>query len=212
MDNYRKSIFLCQGTFDDMIVVVSPTANAGTDQTYCDVTSIQLKGNENSTGTWTLTSTSGNPAAVTITQSPPNSYIANATVVPGTSYVFTYTTTSTTFPDSSTCPGSSDSVNVEIFSGASVPPNAGPDQTLCISDVGGTASLSGNAPPSDVSVFEWRFAFQPPGSVAVITTPSAPLTTVTGLTVPGLYILEWVFESPSCRTLSDIVRIEMNRT
>ncbi|MFD2940004.1 PKD domain-containing protein [Flavobacterium notoginsengisoli] len=205
-----KSIFLCQGTFDDMVVVVSPTANAGTDQTYCDVTSIQLKGNENSTGTWTLTSTSGNPAAVTITQSPPNSYIANATVVPGTSYVFTYTTTSTTFPDSSTCPGSSDSVNVEIFSGASIPPNAGPDQTLCISDVGGTATLSGNTPPADVSVFEWRFAFQPPGSVAVITTPSAPLTTVTGLTVPGLYILEWVFESPSCRTLSDIVRIEMN--
>ncbi|MCV2485268.1 gliding motility-associated C-terminal domain-containing protein [Flavobacterium sp. SH_e] len=205
-----KSIFLCQGTFDDIIVVVSPTANAGADQTYCDVTSIQLKGNENSTGTWTLTSTSGNPAAVTITQSPPNSYIANATVVPGTSYVFTYTTTSTTFPDGSTCAGSSDSVNVEIFSGASVPPDAGSDQTLCISDVAGTATLQGNVPPPDVTVFEWRFAFQPPGSVAVITTPTAPLTTVTGLTVPGLYILEWVFESPSCRTLSDIVRIEMN--
>jgi len=205
-----KSIFLCQGTFDDMVVVVTPTADAGTTQTYCDVTSIQLTGNKNSTGTWTLTSTSGNPAAVVITQTPSNSYIANATVVPGTSYVFTYTTSSTTFPDGSTCPGSSDSVNVEIFSGASVPPNAGPDQTLCISDVNGTASLSGNVPPPDVTTFEWRFASQPAGSVAVITTPTAPLTTVTGLTVPGLYILEWVFESPSCRTLSDIVRIVMN--
>jgi gliding motility-associated-like protein/uncharacterized repeat protein (TIGR01451 family) len=205
-----KSIFLCQGTFDDMVVVVTPTADAGTTQTYCDVTSIQLTGNKNSTGTWSLTSTSGNPAAVVITQTPPNSYIANATVVPGTSYVFTYTTSATTFPDGSTCPGSSDSVNVEIFSGASVPPNAGPDQTLCISDVNGTASLSGNVPPPDVTTFEWRFASQPAGSVAVITTPTAPLTTVTGLTVPGLYILEWVFESPSCRTLSDIVRIVMN--
>ncbi|MFC4479175.1 PKD domain-containing protein [Flavobacterium chungangensis] len=205
-----KSIFLCQGTFDDMIVVVTPTADAGDTQTYCDVTSIQLTGNKNSTGTWSLTSTSGNPAAVVISQTPPNSYIANATVVPGTSYVFTYTTSSTTFPDGSTCPGSSDSVNVEIFSGASVPPNAGPDQTLCISDVNGTATLSGNVPPPDVTTFEWRFASQPAGSVAVITTPTAPLTTVTGLTVPGLYILEWVFESPSCRTLSDIVRIVMN--
>lgn len=205
-----KSIFLCQGTFDDMIVVVAPTANAGLDQTYCDVTSIQLTGNENSTGTWNLTSTSGNPAAVTITQSPPNSYIANATVVPGTSYVFTYTTASTTFPDSSTCTGSSDSVNVEVFSGASVSPNAGPDQTLCISDVSGTATLQGNVPPPDVTVFEWRFVYQPSGSVAVIDTPTAPLTTVSNLTVPGLYILEWVFQSPSCRTLSDIVRIEMN--
>lgn len=206
-----KSIFLCQGTFDDMVVVVAPTADAGsTTQTYCDVTSVQLVGNKNSTGTWTLTSTSGNAADVIITQSPANSYIANATVIPGTSYVFTYTTTATTFPDGSTCPGSSSSVNIEVFSGASIPPNAGADQTLCISDVNGTATLQGNVPPPDVTTFEWRFAFQPPGSVASITTPSAPLTTVTGLTVPGLYILEWVFESPSCRSLSDIVRIQMN--
>ncbi|MCM0666844.1 PKD domain-containing protein [Flavobacterium tyrosinilyticum] len=205
-----KSIFLCQGTFDDMVVVVTPAANAGADQNYCDVTSIQLKGNENSTGTWTLTSTSGNPAAVVITQTPPNSYIANATVVPGTSYVFTYTTSSTNFPDGSTCPESSDSVNIEIYSGASIPPDAGADQTLCISDVNGTATLQGNDPPTDVITSEWRFVFQPPGSVANITTPNASLTTVTGLTVPGLYILEWVFESESCRSLSDIVRIVMN--
>lgn len=205
-----KSIFLCQGTFDDVVVVVAPAANAGIDQNYCDVTSIQLKGNENSTGIWTLTSTTGNSNDVVITQSPPNSYVANATVVPGNSYVFTYTTSPVTYPNGSTCPGSSDSVNVTIYSGASIDPNAGADQTLCIADVGGTATLTGNMPPPDVSVAEWRFVYQPSGSVAVITTPSAPLTTVTGLTVPGLYILEWVFESNSCRTLSDIVRIEMN--
>ncbi len=205
-----KSIFLCQGTFDDVVVVVAPAANAGIDQNYCDVTSIQLIGNENSTGIWTLTSTTGNSNDVVITQSPPNSYVANATVVPGNSYVFTYTTSPVTYSNGSTCPGSSDSVNVTIYSGASIDPNAGADQTLCIADVGGTAALTGNMPPPDVSVAEWRFVYQPSGSVAVITTPSAPLTTVTGLTVPGLYILEWVFESNSCRTLSDIVRIEMN--
>ncbi|UPZ14215.1 PKD domain-containing protein [Flavobacterium humidisoli] len=205
-----KSVFLCPGTFDDVVVVVAPAANAGLDQSYCDVNSIQLKGNENSTGTWTLTSTTGNTADVVITQSPPGSYVANATVVPGNSYVFTYTTNSTAFPDSSSCTGSSDSVNVEVYSGASIAPNAGPDQLLCIQDVGGTASLAGNAPPADVAVTEWRFVYQPSGSTAVITTPSAPMTTVTGLNVPGLYILEWAFESTSCRTLSDIVRIEMN--
>ncbi|MDQ6473090.1 gliding motility-associated C-terminal domain-containing protein [Flavobacterium sp. LHD-80] len=205
-----KSIFLCNGTQDDVTVVVTPAAYAGSDQTFCDVTSIQLKGNENSTGTWTLTSTTGNVNDVVITQSPSNNYVANATVVPGNSYVFTYTTNSVTYPDGSTCSGSSDSVDVTVFSGASIEPNAGPDQILCISDVGGTASLTGNVPPPDVSVAEWRFVYQPVGSVAVITTPTAPLTTVTGLTVPGLYILEWVFENASCRSLSDIVRIEMN--
>jgi gliding motility-associated-like protein/uncharacterized repeat protein (TIGR01451 family) len=205
-----KSIFLCPGSFDDVVVVVSPTANAGADQTYCDVTSVQLIGNKNSAGTWTLTSTTGNLNDVVITQSPPTSYIANATVVPGNSYVFTYTTNSVTYPDNSVCNGSSDSVNIQIFSGASVDPNAGADQTLCISDVGGTTTLNGNAPPPDVTLAQWRFVFQPSGSVAVITAPTSPNTTVSGLTVPGLYILEWVFESNSCRTLSDVVRIVMS--
>lgn len=204
-----KSIFLCPGSFDDVTVVVTPTANAGADQSYCDVTSIQLVANENSEGTWTLTSATGNPASVVITQSPSNSYIANATVVPGNSYIFTYTTSPVTFPDGSTCAGSSDSVNVVIYDGPTQNPNAGADQNLCISDVGGTTALDGNIPPPDVTVSEWRFVYQPVGSVAVIDTPTAPKSTVSGLTVPGLYILEWVFESTSCRNLSDIVRIEM---
>jgi gliding motility-associated-like protein/uncharacterized repeat protein (TIGR01451 family) len=205
-----KNIYLCSGSFDDVTVVVAPAANAGPDQSYCDVSSIQLIGNNNSTGTWVLTSTTGNVNDVNITQSPPDSYIANATVVPGNSYVFTYTTNPVTYPDSSVCPGSSDSVNITIYSGASVDPNAGADQILCIQDVGGVTSLDGNIPPPDVSLAQWQFAYQPTGSVAVIDTPTAPKSTLSGLTVPGLYILEWVFESNSCRTLSDIVRIEMN--
>ncbi|MDQ6469847.1 hypothetical protein RB619_04255 [Flavobacterium sp. LHD-80] len=205
-----KSIFLCQGTFDDVVVIVDTPADAGSNQTYCDVTSVELMAGENSKGTWALTSTTGNPNDVTITQSKVNSYIANATVVPGNDYVFTFTTIPTTFPNGATCAGTSDSVNITIFSGASIDPNAGPDQTLCISDVSGTATMTGNMPPPDVTTAEWRFVYQPSGSVAVITTPSAPLTTVTNLTVPGLYILEWVFQSNNCRSLSDIVRIEMN--
>lgn len=205
-----KSVFLCPSTFDDMVVTVAPAANAGPDQTYCDVTSIQLTGNQNSTGTWTLFSTSGNANDVVITQSPPNSYIANATVVPGNSYVFTYTTTSSTNPDNSVCPGSSDNVNISVSSGPSVAPNAGPDQTLCISDVSGVTTLNGNTKPSDVTTATWSFYASPSGSVAVITNPNLPNTTITGLTVPGLYILQWEFQSGSCRTVSDIVRIEMN--
>ncbi|MBO9585032.1 MAG: DUF11 domain-containing protein [Flavobacterium sp.] len=205
-----KSIFLCPGSFDDMVVVVDPAANAGPDQTHCDVTSVQLIANENSTGTWALTSTTGNPADVVITQSPPNSYIANATVVPGNSYVFTYTINTSTFPNGASCPGTSDSVNVTIYNGASIDPDAGPDQTLCINDVGGIATMSGNTAPPDVTLSEWRFVYQPTGSVAVIDNPTSPSTTVSSLTVPGLYILEWVFESNNCRSLSDIVRIEMN--
>jgi len=210
MDCNCEKYFFMSGSFDDVVVVVDPAANAGIDQILCDVTSVQLVANENSTGTWSLTSTTGNPNDVIITQSPSNSYIANATVVPGNEYVFTFTTNTTTFPNGATCTGTSDSVNVIIFNGASIDPDAGPDQTLCISDVNGVAEMNGNTPPPDVTTFEWRFVYQPAGSVAVIDTPSAPLTTVSNLTVPGLYILEWVFKSNDCRSLSDIVRIQMN--
>ncbi|WP_433830070.1 PKD domain-containing protein [Flavobacterium anhuiense] len=205
-----KSIFLCPGSFDDVVVVVDPRADAGPDQTHCDVTSVLLTAGENSVGTWTLESTTGDPADVIITQSPSNNYIANATVVPGNSYVFTFTTSTNTFPNGGSCPGNSDSVNVTIYNGASQQPDAGPDQTLCIDDVNARTTMSGSAPPSDVTSSEWRFVYQPSGSVAVIDNPTDPLTSVSNLTVPGLYILEWVYQSNNCRSLSDIIRIEMN--
>ncbi|WP_166922032.1 PKD domain-containing protein [Flavobacterium poyangense] len=207
--------FLCTGSFDDVVIEVSAPASAGSDATYCDVASVQLIGTENSTGTWTLTS--GNPVGVTITQSPSNSYVANATVVPGNTYVFTYTTSVYNFTSGNTCPGTSDSVTVTVNSGASVQPDAGPDQSICITDVGGTITLAGNAKPIDVTTAEWEWVLQPGGSVANITDINNPTTQVTGLTVPGLYILKWTFKNSnggpggggSCRDLSDIVRINV---
>ncbi|WP_348799710.1 PKD domain-containing protein [Flavobacterium adhaerens] len=200
-----KGNFLCPVTFDDVVIEVAPLANAGSDQTYCDVTTVQLVGTQDSKGTWTQTG--GNTAGVVITQTPSDSFVANVTVVPGNAYQFTYTTTSYNFASGASCPGSSDSVNIIVNSGASVPPNAGPDQTICIQDVGGTITLNGNTPPADVSVAQWEWVLQPSGSVASITNVNSPTSQVTNLTVPGLYILQWKFESDSCADLSDIVRI-----
>src|SRR5690606_23271216 len=117
-----RNIFVCPEVFDEVTIEVAPPASAGNDATYCDVTSIQLVAGINTTGTWTLDSTTGNPLDVDITQSPSISYIANATVVPGESYVFTFTTDTYVFSDTSTCLGNSDSVNVEIFAGPSIEP------------------------------------------------------------------------------------------
>ncbi|WP_417357249.1 PKD domain-containing protein, partial [Flavobacterium sp.] len=200
-----KDYFLCPPVTDTMVIEVSPPADAGDDATYCDVTSVQLVGNDNSTGIWTQIS---GPAS-TITQSPANSYVANATVIPGNTYVFQYETDTFNFTSGGTCPGSTDTVQVEIFSGASVDPDAGPNQQLCIDDVAGTATMAGNTPPGDVTLAEWRWIYQPAGSVATIDNPTDENTTISNLTVEGLYILEWVFESASCRSLSDIVRINM---
>ncbi|MHA3789177.1 PKD domain-containing protein [Flavobacterium hauense] len=202
-----KENFLCPATFDDVVIEVSPAADAGSDQTHCDVDNVRLTGNFNSKGTWALTS--GNPTGVVITQSPANSFVANATVVPGNTYEFTYTLDAFNFTSGGTCAGNADSVNVEVFDGSSADPNAGPDQNLCISDVAGTVTMAGNTPPVDVDSGLWRFVFQPTGSIANITAPTSPVTTVTNMTIPGLYVLEWVFLNTSCRDLSDIVRITM---
>jgi gliding motility-associated-like protein/uncharacterized repeat protein (TIGR01451 family) len=200
-----KGNFLCPSSFDDVVIQVAPPANAGSDQTHCDVTSVQLVAGTNSTGTWTQTA---GPAS-TITQSPANSNVANATVIPGNNYTFQFTTATFNFTSGGTCAGSADIMDVVVFDGSSIPPAAGPDQTVCIQDVGGIVTLAGNTPPGDVDSAEWRWVFQPTGSVASITSPASPGTTVTNLTVPGLYILQWVFVNASCRDLSDIVRINV---
>ena len=205
----KNTVFICDAVFDDVVIEVAPTADAGADQDLCDVTSVELTGNKNSKGTWTLTSTTGNTADVVITQSPSNNYIANATVVPGKSYVFTYTTEDYIFSDKTTCPGSADTVNVRVFNGPATLPDAGADQNLCIADVNGIGTLSGNAAPVGVVNAEWILVSQPKGGKAVIDNTGSPTTTVSSLTTPGTYIFEWVFESDSCTPVSDVVKITM---
>ncbi|WP_121666229.1 PKD domain-containing protein [Mesonia aquimarina] len=196
---------LCSPSFDEMQVEVWAPATAGNDQTYCDVENVQLIGNENSTGTWTQTA--GSTTGVTITQSPSNNYIANATVVPGNTYEFTYTTDAFMFSSGNNCSSTSDVVEITINSGASINPNAGPDQIICTDDVGGTITLDGNSPPVDVDNAEWQILYEPSGSNANINNVNNENTQVSGLDVPGLYVFEWVFSSDSCRDLSDVVRV-----
>ncbi|PKB18980.1 gliding motility-associated C-terminal domain-containing protein [Flavobacterium sp. 5] len=200
-----KGNFLCPVTFDDVIIEVAPLATAGPDQVLCNVTSVQLVGTENSKGTWTQTG--GSTTGVVITQTPSDSYVANVTVVPGNTYQFTYTTSGYNFASGGNCTGSSDNVSVTVNGGASFPPNAGVDQTICNAD-NSTVTLAGNTAPSGTSS-EWQWVLQPTGSVANINFPTSPNTQVTGLTVQGLYILKWVFKSPTCTDLSDIVRINV---
>ncbi len=206
---------VCPSTFEDVLVeVVAPaTARAGNGVLVCDVENIILIGTEGTTGTWSFTSSTGGTSTITYSNSPTNnSFTANATVIPGNIYEFTYTTDSYTFVSNSTCPSTTAAVTVQIDQSPSVIPDAGPDQDLCIDDVSSTVTMAGNDPntaPNSGVIGTWEITFEPSSSNAVITNPTDPNTTITGMNVPGLYVIEWNFESGSCVNLSDPVRVVM---
>ncbi|TPN82334.1 PKD domain-containing protein [Aquimarina algicola] len=195
---------LCPSSSDSIIVDVFAPASAGPDQTLCEVTSILLEATAGTTGTWTQVA-NGAPAS-TISQSPSNSNTANATVVPGNTYEFQF---ATDYTGSGSACNNTDTVTIVVSSGPSTPPTAGPDQILCNGDTT-TATMVGNVPPGDPGLTaEWSFVSEPTGSVANITTPAANNTTITGLSVPGLYILQWNFSVANCTDEADIMRIEV---
>ncbi|MCL6267061.1 PKD domain-containing protein [Flagellimonas myxillae] len=203
----------CPTSFADKTVDVYVPANAGPDMELCNVQNFLLEATFGSTGTWVQTfgpgvgGAPGTPA--TITQNPVGSNVAEVSdIVLGSFYIFEFTTN---YPGATGCGNTSDQVQVESSGLPSVLPDAGPDQLLCIGDlvVPNQTTLAGNMPPDDVDEATWSFTEQPAGSTAVITNVNDPTSTITGLTVPGTYILEWNFEAGFCFNTSDVVRIEV---
>ncbi|MET1259864.1 gliding motility-associated C-terminal domain-containing protein [Flagellimonas sp. DF-77] len=194
----------CPTTFADLNIDVFVPADAGDDLNLCEVNSFLLEATFGSTGTWTQISTTGPNAS--ISQNPANSNVAEVTITPGNTYVFQFET-----DYGGSCPSTTDQVTVVSSAAPSIDPDAGPDQILCIDDLAipNQTSLAGNSAPVDVTTAEWRFSEQPSGSVAVIDSPNDPNSTLSGLSVPGVYILEWNFEAGNCATTSDVVRIEL---
>ncbi len=191
----------CPSSFADVVIDVFSAANAGPDQDLCNATTVLLEATRGSTGTWTQQS--GPP--VTIIQSPADNYTASAAITPGNTYVFRFTT------NYLSCPNLFDEVTITNSAPPSIAPDAGPDQLLCQADliIPNTTTLAGNVAPGDIDTALWRFASEPAGSVAVIDAPNSNTSTLSGLTVPGIYILEWNFIKGNCTDAADVVRIEI---
>ena len=202
----------CPTSFADLTVDVFVPADAGSDQQLCEADNVILEAAFGSTGTWTQVSgpgVGGQPGTpATISQTPSNSNVAEVTIASGNTYVFRFTTD---YSSTTSCTDTSDEVTIISSNGPSVAPDAGIDQILCIGDLipANTTTLAGNTPPVDVDNAEWRFASEPAGSVAVIDTPNNPSSTLSGLSVPGIYILEWNFEVDNCTDAADVLRIEV---
>jgi len=113
---------ICPPSSADVSFNVVATADAGSDQDLCNATTVLLQGNEGGgvPVEWVLTSVDAVPDGAVIA----STNITNYTIVPGSTYVFTYT-----IDEGGTCE-SSDSITVTTTAPPTVEPNAGPDQLL----------------------------------------------------------------------------------
>lgn len=170
------------------VIAVPTTAVAGADQSLCAATSATLNGNTPLTGTGQWTYVSG-PAGYTITNPAlPNTSVTG--LVPGV-YIFKWTISN------GICPPSSDNVQITVYDNATTS-NAGPSQNVC----GTSITMAGNTPL--IGTGQWSYVSGPAGSV--ITNPSSPATTITGL-VPGTYVFAWTISNGTCVSSSNVTII-----
>ncbi len=191
---FRWSIVngVCSPSTDDVQVTIFalPTvSNAGPDQNLCNVTSATFAGNTPAigSGVWTLVSGPNTPTITTV--SSPSSTVTG--LVAGV-YIFRWTVTN------GVCASSTDDVQITVYALPTVS-NAGPDQGLC--NVA-SATLAGNAPA--IGTGAWSFISGP--NIPVITTPSSPTSTVTGM-ITGVYVFRWTTTNGVCATSTDNVQI-----
>lgn len=184
------------GTTSDTVIVTTnssqgATVNAGPDQCAATGTSsITLAANNPSPGTGLWTQISG--AAATITNS--NQYNTTVTGLSDGNYEFEWTVTS------AGCLPASDIVEVTIAPVITVA-QAGPDQNVC----GSTVTVTGNTPAAGETGL-WEFVSG--GDGPVITNPTNPTTTITGLTA-GSWVYKWTISRGACAASTDSVQLNM---
>ncbi|MBK7886119.1 MAG: tandem-95 repeat protein [Bacteroidetes bacterium] len=173
-------------TRDTMVIIVrAPViANAGPDQQLCNATTATLTGNSAAPGVglWTTTG-----AAIIATPSSASTTVSG--LLSGVN-TFIYTTTY------GACV-SRDTVIIRIDS--LITANAGPDITICESQSTVTMAANSAAPGSGL----WTKL-----NGGTITTPSSPVTTITGL-IPGNHVFIWTITNGSCVS-RDTMRITVS--
>jgi uncharacterized protein (TIGR02145 family) len=171
-----------------MIVAQPPTvADAGTDQSLCNVTTTTLSANSPTVGTGSWSVVSG---SATITN--PSSPTSNVTDL------VTGTATLQWTISNSPCTASTDVVDITVVEPPTVA-NAGTDiNPAC--DVT-TATLAANTPT--VGIGSWSVV----SGSATITTPSSPTSGVTGLAISGTATLRWTISNSPCAASTDDVVI-----
>jgi hypothetical protein len=184
----------CSTSYADLTVNVNK-ANAGADQSICNLSSVSLSGNTGTGPTYAWSKTSG-PGTQTYS---PNATSQNVTVnsltIPG-AYVFQYSLKTTTPNCTST-----DQVNVNVYANATA--TAGSSQTIC-----NTSATFAATAPGTLQTGTWSQVSGP--NTATIATPNSATSIVTGL-VYGIYVFKWTVTSGVCGTASNTIQIKVTK-
>ena len=196
----------CSISTDDVVITVkepTTTANAGSDQILCDVTTTKLDGNvpTSGKGSWTVVSDSTispnnatgertvSKDTITISQpSSPTSIIKGLKA--GTSTTLRWTISNTPCKNA-------DDVVIKVVK-RPTRAEAGPDQKLCNVT---TTTLEGNTPIDGTGI--WTLI----SGEANILKPTSPTSLVTGLNIGKIAILRWTISNSPCNASSDDVNI-----
>ncbi|MBF4464289.1 gliding motility-associated C-terminal domain-containing protein [Flavobacterium sp. LC2016-12] len=182
------------GTSSDTVNITTNSsqganADAGPDQCVATGTaSITLAANNPAPGTGLWTQTSGTTATITN----PSLYNTTVTGLSDGNYAFKWTVTNVN------CAAGEDTVAITIAPDITTA-TAGPDQSVCSS----TVTVTGNTPAAGETGL-WEFVSG--GDGPVITNPSSPTTTITGLT-SGSWVYKWTISRGACPASSDSVQI-----
>ncbi|MBI4752466.1 MAG: NHL repeat-containing protein [Acidobacteria bacterium] len=189
----------CSSSTDDVVITVNqapPTASAGPDQTICVSGTATLAGNSPlpGNGMWSVASgPSINPNQISDPTNP--TAIFTPTGGAGT-YTLRWTIT-TALP----CMPSFDEVVITVTA-LPTTANAGPDQTICGSNI---ATLAANTP--SVGNGTWLVVSGPSTSNAQFSNITDPTATFTPAGGAGTYVLQWSIANLPCAPSTDTLAL-----
>ncbi|WP_213086920.1 gliding motility-associated C-terminal domain-containing protein [Chitinophaga agrisoli] len=184
----------CTSTTDDVSITnyqkPSP-ANAGADQSGCNVTFFDMAATAPTVGTGTWTVVSGTATILT-----PNSPTTRVNIVPGNTAVLRWAVSN----GSPTCPPNTDGVQLTSYK-LPTTADAGADQSHCNIS---TFTMAANAPAAGAGTGSWSIV----SGTATIADPAAPNTTVT-VAAGNTAVLRWTISNGGtvCTPSSDDVTL-----
>ncbi len=195
---------ICDPQSDNVIIefIDLTTADAGPDQTICE-DNTTLAGNAvgtDETGTWTIISEPVAGTAVITDVNDPVSTLTNLNEVGA--YVLRWTITD----NNGICTETFAEVTITV--GELTAADAGSAQDICEDNT----TLAGNAAGTD-ETGTWTIISEPVAGTAVITDVNDPVSTLTGLTESGDYILRWTITDDNgiCTETTSDVTITVNQ-
>ncbi|KFF02904.1 gliding motility-associated C-terminal domain-containing protein [Flavobacterium reichenbachii] len=169
------------------------TAAAGTDQCLVTgTTTVTLAGNNPSPGTGLWIQTGGTAATITN----PTQFNTTVTGLSDGNYEFQWTVSNIG------CTDAQDTVAITIAPAITIA-QAGNDQNIC----GPVATLSGNTPAAGETGL-WEFVSG--GDGPLITDPTNPNTTITGLSSAS-WVYQWTISRGACAVSSDAVQLNVSQ-